>query len=78
MKITAKEFDEKFEKEDISEYLDFKKAITLKDFVKKNVKLDLPIDIYKLIDKEAKLIGIKPNDLIKVWIIERLKEIKSL
>ena len=78
MKITAKEFDEKFEKENISEYLDLKRAVKLKDFMKKNVKLDLPIDIYELIDKKAKLIGIKPNDLIKVWIIERLKEIKSL
>jgi len=78
MKITAKEFDEKFEKEDISKYLDFEKTVKLKDFVKKSVKLELSKDIYDLIDKEAKIVGIKPNDLIKVWIVERLREIKSL
>ena len=78
MKITAKEFDKRFEKEDISKYLDFKKAVKLKDFDKKIVKLELSKSIYDLIDKEAKIVGIKPDDLIKVWIVERLKEIKSL
>ncbi len=78
MKITAKEFDEKFEKEDISEFLDFDKVMSVKDFKNHNITLKLPNDIYELIDKEANIIGIKPNDLIKVWIIERLKEIKSL
>ncbi len=78
MKITAKEFDEKFEKEDISEFLDFDKIMSVKDFKNRNITLKLSNDIYELIDKEAKIIGIKPNDLIKVWIVERLKEIKSL
>ena len=78
MKITAKEFDEKFEKEDISDYLDFDKAVKLKEFKKKNLTIDLPYSIYDLIEKEAKIIGINPSDLVKVWIVERLKEIKSL
>ena len=78
MKITAKEFDEKFEKEDISDYLDFDKAVKLKEFKKKNLTIDLPYSIYDLIEREAKIIGINPSDLIKVWIVERLKEIKSL
>ncbi len=81
MKITSKEFDEKFEKEDISDFLDFEKAITLKEFkkkLKKNLKLELPNSIYELVDQEAKIIGIRTDELIKVWIVERLKEIKSL
>ena len=81
MKLTAKEFDEKFEKEDISEFLDFENGMSLKEF-KKNIKsdlvLNLPQNIYELIDKEAKIVGIDPSDLVKVWIVERLKEIKSL
>jgi hypothetical protein len=46
--ITAKEFDEKFNNnEDISEYLDFSKAIKLKDIKKlktdtKKVNVDFP------------------------------------
>jgi len=50
MKITAKEFDEKFEKEDISEYLDFKRAIKLKDFMKKLCKIRFT-DWYLWIDR---------------------------
>jgi len=77
--MKAKEFDEKFEKEDISEFLDFKKAVTLKEFKnKKSINIELSKDIYDLINNEARMIGIEPSKLIKVWIIERLKEIKSL
>ena len=78
MRITSKEFDEKFETEDISQYLDFEKAVKLKDFQNKNIKLNLSNTLYELISKEAQIIGITPNDLIKVWIVERLKETKSL
>ena len=78
--ITAKEFDEKFEKgEEITEYLDFESAIRLKDLKKlktetKKVNVDFPEWIIESLDKEAKKIGVTRQSIIKVWIAERLKE----
>ena len=76
-KITAKEFDEKFDNgEDISEYLDFSKATrlnTLKTDTKK-VNVDFPQWVIESLDKEAKKIGVTRQSIIKVWIAERLKE----
>jgi len=78
--ITAKEFDKKFDNgEDISEYLDFSKAIKLKDVKKlktetKKVNVDFPEWVIESLDKEAKKIGVTRQSIIKVWIAERLKE----
>jgi len=75
--ITAKEFDDKFDNgEDISEYLDFSKAIrpnALKTDTKK-VNVDFPKWVIESLDKEAKKIGVTRQSIIKVWIAERLKE----
>jgi len=79
-KITAKEFDEKFDNnEDIDEYLDFSTAIRLKDVKKlktdtKKVNVDFPEWIIESLDNEAKKIGVTRQSIIKVWIAERLKE----
>ena len=78
--ISAKEFDEKFDKgEDISEYLDFSKATNVIDFEKKSIKtkkvnVDFPENILELLDQEAKKIGVTRQSIIKVWIAERLKQ----
>ncbi len=78
--ITAKEFDEKFDNgEDISEYLDFSKAIKLKEMKKlktdtKKVNVDFPEWVIESLDREAKRIGVTRQSIIKVWIAERLKE----
>ena len=78
-KITAKEFDEKFDNgEDISEYLDFSKAIKLKDMKKlktetRKVNVDFPEWVIESLDREAKKIGVTRQSIIKVWIAERLK-----
>ena len=79
-KISAKEFDEKFDNgEDISENLDFSKAVKVSDFEQKafktkKVNVDFPENILALLDKEAKKIGVTRQSIIKVWIAERLKE----
>ena len=76
-KITAKEFDEKFDNgEDISEYLDFSKVRRpniLNTKIKK-VNVDFPEWIIDALDTEAKKIGVTRQSIIKVWIAERLKE----
>ena len=77
MSITAKEFDERFEKEDISDLLDFEAAKSIKELKKtamKKINIDLPTNILELIDKEANKIGVARQALLKVWIVERLKE----
>ena len=79
-KITAQEFDKKFDDgEDISEYLDLSTAIRLKDVKKlktetKKVNVDFPEWVVESLDKEAKKIGVTRQSIIKVWIAERLKE----
>lgn len=78
-KITAEELDTKFDNgEDISEYLDFSKAVKLKDFNKlktdtKKVNVDFPEWVISALDQEAKKIGVTRQSIIKVWIAERLK-----
>lgn len=79
-KITAEEFDKKFDDgEDITEYLDFSSAIRVKDVKKlktetKKVNVDFPEWIINSLDEEAKKIGVTRQSIIKVWIAERLKE----
>ena len=65
--------------QDISEYLDFSKAIKLKDMKKlktdtKKVNVDFPEWIIEALDEEAKKIGVTRQSIIKVWIAQRLKE----
>ena len=81
--ITAKEFDKKFDNnEDITEYLDFSKAMKLKEFKKiketKKINLDIPQNILNFIDQEANKIGVTRQALLKVWIFERLKKLGRL
>jgi len=77
--ITTKEFDEKFDNnKDITEYLDESKAMSLNEFEKtvktKKINVDFPENILKLLDQEAKTIGVTRQSIIKMWIAERLKE----
>ena len=77
--ITANELDTKFDNgEDIGEFLDFSKAIKLKDMKKlktdtKKVNVDFPEWVVESLDREAKKIGVTRQSIIKVWIAERLK-----
>jgi len=78
--LTAKEFDEKFDNgEDMTEYLDFSKAMRLRDIKKlktetRKVNVDFPEWIIEALDNEAKKIGVTRQSIIKIWIAERLKE----
>ncbi len=76
--ITTKEFDKKFDDgQDISEYLDFTKSARLKDLTlsTKSKKLDIefPEWIVNSLEFEAKKIGVTMDAIIKLWIVERLK-----
>ena len=72
--IKAKEIEKKFDEgEDISKYLDFSKA-RRPEQEQKRVNVDFPIWMINLLDKEARLLGVPRQSIIKVWVAERLEK----
>lgn len=68
--LKAKEFDQRFEQGDVSEYLDYKSAKVRNPVHRINI--DIPQEILEKIDREADRIGVPRTSLIKLWIAERL------
>ena len=72
--MKARDFDKKFDEgEDISEYLDIKKA-RRPEQEQKRVNVDFPVWMIQLLDKEAKRLGVPRQSIIKVWVAERLEK----
>ena len=72
-KITAKEFDRKFDAgEDVSAYLDFSRA-TRPAHAKNRVNVDIPVWMIRKLDRVAGRNGIARQALIKAWLADRLK-----
>jgi hypothetical protein len=72
-KITAKEFDKKFDAgEDVSAYLDFSR-FTRPGHAKSRVNVDFPQWMIRKLDLVAGRNGIARQALIKTWLAERLK-----
>ena len=72
--ITAKEFDARFEAgEDVTAYLDFSRA-TRPGLDQKRINVDLPVWMIHSLDRQAKLLGVTRQSVIKIWLAERLKE----
>ncbi len=72
--MKAKEFDKKFDEgEDITKYLDVSKA-RKPGQEQKRVNVDFPAWMIRLLDKEAKRLGVPRQAIIKVWIGERLEK----
>jgi len=68
--MKAKDLDKKFDEgEDIMEYLDLSKA-TRPGLVSKRVNVDFPEWMIRLLDKEARRLGISRQSVIKFWIAE--------
>jgi hypothetical protein len=61
------------EGEDISAYLDMSK-VRRPEQEHKRVKIDFPLWMIRLLDKEAKRLGVPRQSIIKVWLAERLKK----
>lgn len=67
-KITAEEFDAKFDRgENIVKYLDFKKATVVK-----RVNVDFPTWMVEALDKESKKLNVSRQAVIKMWIYDHL------
>lgn len=72
--MKADEFDKKFDEgEGITKYLDVSKA-RRPGQEQKRVNVDFPIWMIRLLDREAKRLGVPRQAIIKVWIGERLEK----
>ncbi|MFV0337225.1 MAG: type II toxin-antitoxin system BrnA family antitoxin [Chthoniobacterales bacterium] len=71
--ITAEELDHRFDDgEDISDFLDWDRA-TRPGLKPKRVNVDLPSWMIVELDKQAAIIGVTRQSIIKVWLNERIK-----
>jgi len=72
--MKAREFDKRFDAgEDVSKYLDMTKARRPAQ-EQKRVNVDFPLWMVRLLDKEAKRLGVPRQSIIKVWVAERLEK----
>ena len=72
--MKASEFDKKFDEgEDITKHLDISKS-RRPGQEQKRVNVDFPTWMIRLLDKEAKRLGVPRQAIIKVWIGERLEK----
>ena len=72
--MKANDFDKKFDEgEDITKHLDVSKA-RRPGQEQKRVNVDFPTWMIRLLDKEAKRLGVPRQAVIKVWIGERLEK----
>ena len=75
--ITAEELDRRFDDgEDISEFLNWDKA-RRPGLKPRRVNVDLPGWMISELDKQASLIGVTRQSIIKVWLSERIKTEKA-
>ena len=74
-KITAEDFDRRFDKgEDMADFLDVKKAQVNKKV--QRINIDIPTPFLMKIDNEAERIGVARTALIKLWLSERLEHVQ--
>jgi len=72
--MRAREFDKRFDaEEDVSRYLDRVRA-RRPGQERRQVHVDFPLWMVRLLDKEAKRLGVPRQSIIKVWIAERLEK----
>ncbi len=72
--MKAKKFDSDFDQgKDVSRFLDLEKARRPQQ-EQKRVNVDFPTWMIKLLDKEARRLGVTRQSIIKVWLAERLEQ----
>ena len=73
----TEEFDEAFDRgEDVTAHLDLSKARRL-DEEQRRVNVDFPAWMIKSLDREASRLGVPRQSIIKVWIAERLEQLRA-
>jgi hypothetical protein len=72
--MKAEEFDEAFDEgEDVSRALDVSKARRPVQ-EQRRINVDFPLWMIRLLDKEAKRLGVPRQTIIKLWVAERLRK----
>lgn len=73
--MKTKDFDKKFDegKEDIIEDIDLSSARRVNQ-EQKRINVDFPSWVVESLDREAARIGVTRQSIIKVWLVERLKD----
>lgn len=75
--MKAEEFDEAFDRgEDVTAHLDLSKA-RRPDEEQRRVNVDFPMWMIKSLDREASRLGVPRQSIIKVWIAERLEQLRA-
>ncbi len=75
-KITAKEFDERFDRgEDMMKYVDLS-TIKLNHPIQR-INVDIPKEMLQKVDTEAARIGVPRTSLIKMWIAEHIRQLTA-
>ena len=76
--MKAEELDKKFDNgENVMEHFDVSKA-TRPNQESKRVNVDFPAWMVDSLDDEAKRMGVTRQSVIKVWIAERLDNVRSV
>jgi len=72
--MNAKDFDTKFDegKEDVVDDLDLS-TMRRPNQEQKRINVDFPAWVVESLDREAARIGVTRQSIIKVWLVERLK-----
>ena len=71
--ISAKEFDEMFDKgESVDEYLDLENPLKLEDVIGDKIVLTIPKNIKERLDKIAKNLSLSIEDTIKVLLAKEV------
>jgi len=72
--MKAEEFDKAFDEgEDVTQALDLSKARRPVQ-EQKRINVDFPLWMIRLLDKEAKRLGVPRQAIIKLWVAERLRK----
>ena len=72
--MKAKELDKKVDEgKSVLEHLDLSKA-RRPNQEQKRVNVDFPLWMIRLLDKEAKRLGVPRQSIIKIWLAERLNK----
>ena len=74
-KVTAAEFDRAFEQGEGFETLDLH-SVTVHSPMQR-INIDIPKQVLHQIDNEANRIGVPRTSVIKLWIFEKLTELRS-
>lgn len=74
-KVTAAEFDHAFEQGEGFDALDLQSATVHAPL--QRINIDIPKHILHQIDNEANRIGVPRTSILKLWIVEKLSELKS-